>query len=179
MTKTDYLPDLGIARVRDFHEAFDCVITTGGPWMPELSDSERLLVQQYAGQLGDIAANLKVAAASANNNHRPALGLLLVRLQLAVEETGELAEAFAKQDLVEALDALSDIGYVNNGTYLTLGLQYVKGDADAEVHRSNMSKLGLDGKPQISAAGRVEKGPNYSPPDFSRILMMNDEHVSE
>lgn len=44
------------------------------------------------------------------------------------------------------------------------------GDFDrvfAEVHRSNMSKLGDDGKPIFREDGKVLKGPNYSPADLS------------
>lgn len=36
-----------------------------------------------------------------------------------------------------------------------------------EVHRSNMSKLGSDGKPVYREDGKVLKGPNYSPADLS------------
>ena len=31
------------------------------------------------------------------------------------------------------------------------------------IHRSNMSKLGLDGKPIRRVDGKVLKGPNYAP----------------
>lgn len=47
------------------------------------------------------------------------------------------------------------------------------GDFDrifAEVHRSNMSKLGEDGKPVFREDGKVLKGPNYSPADLSFLL---------
>lgn len=47
------------------------------------------------------------------------------------------------------------------------------GDFDrifAEVHRSNMSKLGDDGKPIYREDGKVLKGPNYSPADLSFLL---------
>ena len=35
-----------------------------------------------------------------------------------------------------------------------------------EVHRSNMSKLGEDGKPIYREDGKVLKGPNYKPPNM-------------
>jgi len=47
------------------------------------------------------------------------------------------------------------------------------GDFDrifAEVHRSNMSKLGDDGKPVYREDGKVLKSSNYSPADLSFLL---------
>lgn len=165
----DVTQDDGVLRVREFHEAFNCVITPE-PWMPELSAEDRAVVRHYASELGKMAKQLKHQAGASNEGGRAALGLLLIRLQLIVEETGELAEAWDHQDLTEALDALTDISYVVCGTYLTHGLQDLKVAADEEVHRSNLSKLGEDGKPIFSVAGRVEKGPNYSPPDLRSLL---------
>jgi predicted HAD superfamily Cof-like phosphohydrolase len=162
--------DPGIDRVREFHEAFSCVINDS-PWMPELDESDRAIMGGYAAILEDLAVALKAAAASANNRRRAALGLVLVRLQLHVEEAGaEYARACADEDLVGVLDALSDASYVVSGTYLTHGLGGVKVAADEEVHRSNLSKLGEDGRPIISDAGRVVKGPRWSPPDLRTVL---------
>lgn len=161
--------DPGVERVREFHEAFGCVVQPG-PWMPELDDYERKVIREFALQLSAMAWQLKHAAEVANNNRRAALGLLLVRLQMHVEEGGELAEAWDEGNLVKVLDALTDISYVTDGTYLTHGLDRVKVAADEEVHRSNMSKLDLNGKPIIAASGRVVKPPHYSPPDLAALL---------
>ena len=38
------------------------------------------------------------------------------------------------------------------------------------VHRSNMSKLGEDGKPIYREDGKVLKGPNYQPPDLTDLV---------
>ena len=38
------------------------------------------------------------------------------------------------------------------------------------VHKSNMSKLGDDGKPIKREDGKVLKGPNYQPPDLSDLV---------
>ena len=38
------------------------------------------------------------------------------------------------------------------------------------VHKSNMSKLGDDGKPVKRKDGKVLKGPNYKPPDLSDLV---------
>jgi predicted HAD superfamily Cof-like phosphohydrolase len=140
------------------------------PWTPILEDGERATLGGWAMELEQKAIDLKTAAATAHATGRPQLGLLLVRLQLMVEEISELATAWVYGDLLGVLDALSDIGYVVNGTYLTHGLHHAKVAADAEVHRSNMSKLGADGQPMIHESGRVLKGPGYSPPRLGAIL---------
>ena len=38
------------------------------------------------------------------------------------------------------------------------------------VHKSNLSKLGEDGKPIKREDGKVLKGPNYQPPDLSDLV---------
>jgi predicted HAD superfamily Cof-like phosphohydrolase len=43
-------------------------------------------------------------------------------------------------------------------------------EALEEVQRSNMSKLGEDGKPIYRADGKVLKGPNFSQPDIAAVL---------
>lgn len=71
-------------------------------------------------------------------------------------------------DLVEVADALGDIKYVTDGAAICFGLPF-----DAifkEIHRSNMSKLGEDGKPIYREDGKVMKGPDFSPPDIKKIL---------
>ena len=92
-----------------------------------------------------------------------------LRYELIREELEELRDALDKNDLVEVADALTDILYVVYGAGHAFGI-----DLDAcyrEVHRSNMSKLGADGKPLRREDGKVLKGPNYSPPDLSKIIM--------
>ena len=42
--------------------------------------------------------------------------------------------------------------------------------AFTRVHKSNMSKLGVDGKPIKREDGKVMKGPNYKAPDLSDLL---------
>jgi len=84
------------------------------------------------------------------------------------EEVGEFVAASEKGDLVGIADALADIVYVVYGTALTYGI-----DLDAvlrEVYRSNMSKLGRDGKPLIREDGKVVKSENYFPSDIASIL---------
>lgn len=97
-----------------------------------------------------------------------------LRINLLREELNELEEALDNDDVIEALDALVDIQYVLDGAFLALGFHAVKDKAFDEVHRSNMSKLGEDGKPILRASdNKVLKGPNYFPPNLRRIV---EEH---
>ena len=91
-----------------------------------------------------------------------------LRLALIEEEVGELAEAARAGDLVGVADALADIVYVAYGTAHVYGI-----DLDAvldEVHSSNMTKLGADGRPIRRADGKVLKGPSYRPPNIAAVL---------
>ena len=95
----------------------------------------------------------------------------MLRINLIAEELEELQEALAAGDIVEVLDALTDLQYVLDGAYLSFGLQDVKHAAFEEVHRSNMSKLGADGKPvRRESDGKVLKGPDYFKPDLSKFI---------
>jgi len=94
-----------------------------------------------------------------------------LRINLLQEEVDELKEALENNDIVEVLDALTDIQYVLDGAYLSFGLSHLKEPAFAEVQRSNMSKLGEDGKPiRRESDGKVMKGPNYSAPDLTQFF---------
>lgn len=94
-----------------------------------------------------------------------------LRINLLQEELDELKEALAEGDAVGALDALTDLQYVLDGAYLSLGLHEIKYTAFAEVQRSNMSKLGEDGKPiRRPEDGKILKGPNFMPPDLEAVM---------
>ncbi len=99
-----------------------------------------------------------------------------LRINLLQEELDELKEALADNDPVETLDALIDLQYVLDGAFLSFGLQDVKMTAFNEVHRSNMSKLGEDGKPiRREEDGKVMKGPNYFKPDMTQFIKAKKE----
>ena len=90
-------------------------------------------------------------------------------VDLIEEELEELKVAIANQDLVEIADAVADLQYVSaqQGTMLGLPIDALL----REVQRSNMSKLGADGKPIYREDGKVLKGPNFSEPQISKVLM--------
>lgn len=96
----------------------------------------------------------------------------LLRFNLMKEENEEYLEAAQRGDLTEVADALGDMLYILCGTILEHGLQYKIEEVFDEIQRSNMSKLGEDGKPVYREDGKVLKGPNYFRPDFSNILNM-------
>lgn len=94
-----------------------------------------------------------------------------LRINLLAEELEELQEAIADNDPVEVLDALIDLQYVLDGAFLSLGFHDVKDVAFDEVHRSNMSKLGADGKPIVRPEdGKILKGPDFFEPDMTQFV---------
>lgn len=93
-----------------------------------------------------------------------------LRVKLLAEEFKEFCDALKANDAEGVLDALTDLQYVLDGAYLQLGFADKKYVALEEVHRSNMSKLGEDGKPIKNEFGKVLKGPNYRPPNLSQYL---------
>ena len=102
-----------------------------------------------------------------------------LRINLLAEELDELKEALAAGDVVEVLDALTDLQYVLDGAYLSFGLHAVKTAAFDEVHRSNMSKLGEDGKPiRRPEDGKVMKGPNYFKPDIAQFVQSKKDKAA-
>ena len=93
-----------------------------------------------------------------------------LRFALMAEENEEYKTAARNNDLVGVADALGDMLYVLCGTILEHGLQHKMEEVFQEIQRSNMSKLGRDGKPVYREDGKVMKGPDYIRPDIARIL---------
>ena len=94
----------------------------------------------------------------------------LLRFNLMDEENKEYYEAANNNDLVEVADALGDMLYILCGTILEHGMQHKIEEVFEEIQRSNMSKLGADGKPIYREDGKVLKGPNYIKPNIESIL---------
>ena len=95
---------------------------------------------------------------------------LKLRFDLMDEENKEYLEAAENNDLVEVADALGDMLYILCGTILEHGMQHKIEEVFNEIQRSNMSKLGADGKPIYREDGKVMKGPNYFEPKIESIL---------
>lgn len=112
-----------------------------------------------------------------------------MRLELIREEFCELLEALGyeeaaeeiravylntdqdyleRRDVVAAADALGDLEYVVNGMALGMGIDLPA--VVEEIHRSNMTKLGEDGKPVYREDGKILKGPTYEKPNLEKVL---------
>lgn len=98
-----------------------------------------------------------------------------LRYRLGKEELDEYLEACNNNDLIEVADALADQLYILLGTMVAHGMKDVIEDIFDDVHRSNMSKLGPDGKPIYREDGKILKGPNFSPPNISKYLSDNGQ----
>jgi len=151
-------------------------------------DSQRLLNEvnhQYVTEVSALRAKLEAAQGERASRmvrefhetygvpilDRPAFpshDRCTLRENILEEEWIELCEAQSKRDIVEVADALADMLYIIHGTALEYGIPL--DDVVAEVHRSNMSKLGTDGKPIIREDGKVLKGPNYFRPNISGVI---------
>lgn len=94
----------------------------------------------------------------------------MLRFNLMDEENKEYLEATENNDLIEVADALGDMLYILCGTILEHGMQHKIEEVFDEIQRSNMSKLGADGKPIYREDGKVLKGPNYFRPNIQAVL---------
>ena len=91
-----------------------------------------------------------------------------LRYELIKEELEELNQAIKDKDIKEVADSLTDILYVAYGAGHAFGINLDK--CFNEVQKSNMSKLGSNGKPIYNESGKVMKGPNYFKPDLNKFL---------
>ncbi len=139
------------ALVRRFHHVYGLPVRTDGPGLERESLTMRmsLIAEEFAELVGAVygeAARGEVEAAYE---------------RAAAADDG-------RRDTVEAADALADLVYVVYGMALETGIDLAA--VLAEVQRSNMSKLGADGKPIYREDGKVLKGPGYFPPDIVGVL---------
>ena len=161
--------DAGLDCVAEFHRVFGAYVAEK-PVVPSMGTKSRMVMSDYHSKASDLGELLKAHAQEARERGDEEGCLLLIRLQLMQEELAEVAGAILDGGAAQCLSELTDLTYVVDGTYLTLGLGHYKLAALAEVHRANMSKLGEDGKPITSSAGRIVKGPNFRPPDMWLVL---------
>jgi len=148
--------DRSLAMVAEFHRAFGHPVKGE----PDLSDEKhnKLRVELLSEELLELKSALSDAAVA-----------------IYAFENGLVSEFTRKKILdatVAAFDALLDIQVVLDGAFLSLGFHRYKAAGLAEVHRSNMSKLGEDGKPIYREDGKILKGPNYTPPNLRKVLWL-------
>lgn len=95
---------------------------------------------------------------------------VLLHYELIKEELEEYLDNAMDKNVIEIADAITDMFYVLTGAANDHGMLDKLELLFNEVHRSNMSKLGVDGKPIYREDGKVLKGPNYSKPNLAPIL---------
>ena len=146
------------ALVRRFHRLYGLPVRTDGPGLERESLHMRmsLIAEEFAELVGAVygrAARARVEAAYA---------------RAVADDDGE-------RDTAAAADALADLVYVVYGMALETGIDLAA--VLAEVQRSNMSKLGADGRPVYRGDGKVLKGPDYFPPDVAGVLGIGRREV--
>nr|WBO80730.1 hypothetical protein SBE_004533 [Streptomyces sp. SBE_14.2] len=90
------------------------------------------------------------------------------RGELLAEEAAEVAEVSVTGPLDRLAHELADVVYIAYGTALVHGIDL--DEVIAEIHRSNMTKLGPDGTVSRRADGKVLKGDHYEAPDVAGVL---------
>jgi predicted HAD superfamily Cof-like phosphohydrolase len=87
---------------------------------------------------------------------------------LIVEEFKEFMYAATEEGYEQELKELCDLVYVCY--QYAENMEWDLEEALQRVHKSNMSKLGLDGKPIRRRDGKVLKGPDYQPPILTDLI---------
>lgn len=140
--------------VREFHKAFDQPAPNFPPLKPD-ADLVRLRMRLIREEYEEVMAELTKLTQPHVARDPEAVMLVLSLL----------------------LKELADLRYVLEGAAVSFGLPIDA--AYAEVHRSNMSKLGEDGKPIRRTDGKVLKGPNYSPADMTPFVPQIINHEED
>lgn len=117
------------------------------------------LITEEVGELGDALSELCVLYEGARERHQSIAKLLT---------TNDAANSVWKDAKREVADALGDILVVVIGTALAFGLDIE--EIMRRIHKSNMSKLGVGGKPIYRKDGKVMKGPDYEPPYLEDLV---------
>lgn len=92
------------------------------------------------------------------------------RHKLLKEEVKEIEQGEKAADIVQVADGIIDSMYILIGTAHEYGLADRLDMLFDEVHRSNMTKMGPDGKAIFREDGKVMKPDTYSPPNLARII---------
>jgi predicted HAD superfamily Cof-like phosphohydrolase len=133
--------------VREFHEAFEIPVKDGPtiPYLDRVKLRRRLINEEFDEVMEEFD-----------------------RIEQRLERGTYTSVKMVLDDVARLAKELSDLRVVCEGTELEFG---IPGDAVyAEVHRSNMSKLGEDGRPVRRHDGKVLKGPNYEEANVLLVL---------
>lgn len=137
--------------VREFHLGIGASMAD----TPMLLEADRRQIADVAVSLFDLARMCERSARSRDD--------LAARIALNLEELAEFIEAHLKGDVTAMLDAVGDRLYVLLGDAVATGTPLER--VFAEVHRSNMTKVGAG----CSASGKARKAPGYSAPQLDAI----------
>lgn len=88
-------------------------------------------------------------------------------LNLVVDD---LEDALRDNYIGDVLDCLTDLVEMTIIIAINFGLTNYFHKCHDEIQASNMSKLGVDGKPIYREDGKVLKGPNFFKPNLQKIL---------
>ena len=93
----------------------------------------------------------------------------MLQIRLIDEEVKELFNAIEEENLVEIADAMGDIIYVVMHCANAYGIDLEP--IYDEIQRSNMAKVGSDGKVTRNANNKVMKPEGWMPPDIKGELL--------
>lgn len=153
------MKNTGFKHVEEFHKAFGHPVNT----KPTEADIKtvKLRLSLILEEFIELS-NASLAESSDNVKQ------LIDTLNLAQKQIQALEETDKALDLVEIADALTDINYVTYGAGHCFGLNL--DSCMEEVQKSNMSKLGENGKPIYNDMGKIMKGPNYQKPNLKKVI---------
>lgn len=139
--------------VREFHEAFGHPVRVGQPTLDIGEDVVHLRMALIAEEFAELVDAVYGTAAGEAT-------------RAAFEDAKALDDG--TRDLIGLADAAGDLDYVISGFAVATGIPHE--DVVAEIHASNMSKMGADGKPVLRADGKVLKGEHYFRPNIAAVL---------
>ena len=89
-------------------------------------------------------------------------------MKLIQEEFYELVDGYKNENIVEIADACADLKWVIEGLEHTLNIP--QQEVWDEVARSNLQKIGPDGKVLKRYDGKVQKPEGWTPPNIKAII---------
>ena len=100
----------------------------------------------------------------------PEFDKIALRFKLVIEEFNEVKQEIESYPINHQRLAkeIADLLYVVYGLGSAFG--YPMDEIFKDVHNSNMSKLGPDGKPIYREDGKIIKSSNYKPADLSYLI---------
>lgn len=165
VTTPSYLTG-AIDAVGEFMTACDQVVNTKPTYVP--ANVALLRLKLTLEEVTEFAESILISCCTDNKSAND----IMQHLAFARNSLDEFIKDDTKPYVIplrmdEALDAITDIEYVNIGAAKAFGFDLE--ESFRRVHESNMSKLGEDGKAIKDASGKVQKGPNYKAPDLTGL----------